>query len=242
VKSPEKLLEKEDVMATIRPLIMANSLHGFTIHAADGALGRIEDFYFNDQTWKIYHVVADLGNWLSDRKVLLLPELLGHADWRKKFIEARTTRELIRNSPDSDTILPVGLQIEKQKNFLIMQEPFIPEALWGMHQYVEPSPFGERKEDPHLRSTRILKGCAIESDDHKSVGTILDFLIDTETWEIRFILLKADDSRVFLAQPGIVQSIDVANRIITITHPDDERKDWQEYDPHYMALLEIAQQ
>jgi hypothetical protein len=229
-------------MATIRPLIMANSLHGFEIHASDGALGRIEDFYFNDQTWKIYHMVVDLGNWLSGRKVLLLPELLGHADWRKKFIEARTTKELIRKSPDSDTVLPVGLQIERQKNQLLMQEPFIPEAMWGMHQYIESSPFAGQNDDSHLRSTRILKGCAIESDDHKSVGSVLDFLVDTESWEIRFILLKADDSRIFLAHPGIVQSIDVSNRIITVAHPDDERRDWQEYDPHYMALLEMARQ
>jgi hypothetical protein len=234
-------LEKEGIMQNIRPLIMANSLRGFGIHAADGALGHIDDFYFNDQTWKIYHTVVDIGHWLPGRKVLLLPDLLGHADWRKKFIEARTTKEQIRNSPDSDTTLPVGLQIERMKEQFIMQEPFIPEALWGMHQSVAPPSSTEWKEDPHLRSTWILKGCAVESDDHKSVGSILDFLIDTEAWEIRFLLLKSEDSRIFLVQPGIVQSIDVANRAITVMHPDDEKKEWQEYDPHHMALLEIAQ-
>jgi hypothetical protein len=123
----------------------------------------------------------------------------------------------------------------------MMQEPFIPGASWGMHQYIAPATSAERMEDPHLRSTWILKGSAVESDDHKRMGSILDFLIDTEAWEIRFLLLKSDDSRIFLVQPGIVQSIDEANQAVTIMHPDDERKEWQEYDPHHMALLEIAQ-
>ena len=225
-------------MKSIRPLILANSLRGFTIHAKDGPLGRIEDFFFNDQTWKIFRVAVDLGHWLPGRKVLLLPHLLGHADWRKKFIDARTTTEQIRNSPDMESALPVGLQIERDMTrFIMQQDTFVPEAWLGMHQYVEPhSP--EQRDDPHLRSTMILKGCAVESDGHKSVGSVLDFLIDTENWDIRFLLLKTGDSRVFLTQVGIVQSIDVANRKITILHPDDGIQDWQEYDPHYMALLE----
>jgi hypothetical protein len=225
-------------MQSIRPLILANSLHGFSIQASDGALGRIEDFYFNDQTWKIYYTVVDLGHWLPGRKVLLLPHLLGHADWRKKFIEARTTKEQIRNSPDFETKLPVGMQLERLKDqYIIQHDIFFPEAWWGMHQYVS-SP---SEDDPHLRSTMILKGCTVDSDDHTSVGSVLDFLIDTENWEIRFLLLKANDSRIFLTQPGIVQSINVANRIITVIHPDDEKKGWQEYDPNHMALLETVQ-
>ena len=221
---------------------MANSLHGFEIHASDGTKGRIDDFYFNDQTWKIYHVVVDISSWMSERKVVLLPDIFGHADWRKKYIEARTTKQRISESPDSDTVLPVALQIEKQINMSIMQDASVPEAYWGMHQYVEPWKKVEKENvDPHLRSTRILKDCAIISEDHRKFGRILDFLIDTDTWEVRFLLIKTDDARIFLAESGIVKSIDVSNRTITVIHPEEEKKEWQEYDAHHMALLELTQ-
>src|SRR5664279_4420981 len=115
-------------MHSVKSLIMANSLHGFSIHALDGSLGHIEDFFFNDQAWSIRNVVVDLGTWLPGRKVLLLPDLLGHADWLKKFIETNSTKAAIENSPDWDTSLPVGLQSERQKyQFIMQQEPYAPE-------------------------------------------------------------------------------------------------------------------
>lgn len=226
-------------MRTIRPLVLANSLHGFHIHATDGPLGRVDDFYFSDDTWEIHHVVADLGGFLPGRKVLLLPDILGHADWRKKFIEARTSRELIRKSPDAETTPPVAVQKEREMAPLISGDPFLPEASWGMHQYV-PGPSGRSDPpDPHLRSTRILRGCSIIDERKMYLGYVDDFLVDTATWEVRFVFLKTMDSRVFLVDPGIVKSIDIENRKITIRHPDDIKAEWQEYDPHHMALLEI---
>ena len=229
-------------MQNMKPLIMANSLHGFEIHAEDGVVGPIEDFYFNDQTWKISHVVANVGDWLWDRKVLFDPELLGHADWRKKFIEASATKEKIINSPDYKTALPVALQIEKQVYQPLIAMATVPEAYWGMHQYIEPLTTDRNgNPDPHLQSARIIKDSTLISEDGKGFGRLLDFLIDTETWDIRFLLLKTNDSRVFLAQPGIVKSIDVSRKTISVIHPEEEKKEWMEYDPHYMALLEIAQ-
>jgi hypothetical protein len=227
-------------MRNIRPLVLANSLHGFHIHAQDGPLGRIDDFYFSDESWKINHVVIDLGTWLPGKKVLLLPDILGNADWRKKFIEARTNKALIRNSPDANTMLPVALQVEREIVRTIAEDPFLPEASWGMHQYVPEGIVGEKTtNDPHLRSTRILKDCPIIDEKHAYLGSVNDFLVDTGTWEVRFMFLKTNDSRVFLVDPTGVKSIDIENRKITIRHPDDIKAEWQEYDPHHMALLEI---
>lgn len=228
-------------MQNLKPLILANTLHGFDIHAEDGAIGYIDDIYFNDQSWEIYRIVVDLGRWLPDRKVLLMPETLGQVDWRKKNIEVRMTKEQIHKSPDFDTALPVARQIEKQQNSLFMENNFFPEVLFGMHQYVEPSPGNEQnKDDPHLRSTMILKECSLVSQSHKNLGTLHDFLIDTEAWNIRFLLMKTNDSRFLLAKTDIVQSIEVSDRTITVNHSDDEKNEWQEYDPHYMVLLETV--
>jgi hypothetical protein len=230
-------------MRNIRSLVLANSLHGFHIHAKDGPLGRIDDFYFNDESWKINHVVVDLGIWLPGKKVLLSPDILGNADWRKKFIEARTNKENIRTSPDADTILPVALQREREIVRTIAEDPFWPEASAGMHQYIPAYIGGDKTvDDPHVRSTRILKDSSIIDENLAYLGSVTDFLVDTETWQIRFMFLKTMDSRVFLVHPESVRSINVENRKITIRHPEDEKAEWQEYDPHYMAVLETVGQ
>ena len=54
-------------------------LKGNTIVAPDGDIGKVDDFYFDDKSWTIRYLVADTGNWLLDRKVLISPIALGKA-------------------------------------------------------------------------------------------------------------------------------------------------------------------
>ena len=48
-----------------------NSLIGYHMQATDGKIGKIEDFYLDDETWTIRYLVVKTGNWLSGRKVLI---------------------------------------------------------------------------------------------------------------------------------------------------------------------------
>jgi hypothetical protein len=56
-------------------------LRGYAIRAIDGVIGKVDDFYFGDDTWAIRYLVVDTGRWLSGRKVLISPIALGHAGW-----------------------------------------------------------------------------------------------------------------------------------------------------------------
>ena len=56
-------------------------LKGNTIVATDGDIGKVNDFYFDDKSWTIRYLVADTGNWLLGRKVLLSPIAVGKADF-----------------------------------------------------------------------------------------------------------------------------------------------------------------
>jgi len=49
-------------------------LNGNKLAALDGDLGHVKDFYFDDRTWAVRYVVADTGNWLPGRMVLLSPK------------------------------------------------------------------------------------------------------------------------------------------------------------------------
>ena len=45
-------------------------IRGLTVEARDGAIGEVEDLYFDDQSWAVRYYVVDTGKWLPGRKVL----------------------------------------------------------------------------------------------------------------------------------------------------------------------------
>ena len=60
-----------------------SSMIGYAIRATDGDLGKVNEFYFDDQTWTIRYIVVETGNWLSGRKVLISPVALANQNWNR---------------------------------------------------------------------------------------------------------------------------------------------------------------
>ena len=58
----------------------ASAIKGYAIAASDGRIGTVSDFLFDDDSWLVRWLVVDTGNWLSGRKVLLPPSVLGQLD------------------------------------------------------------------------------------------------------------------------------------------------------------------
>ena len=48
-------------------------LRGYAIRGTDGVIGKVDDFYFDDEDWFIRYLVVNTGSWLSGRKVLISP-------------------------------------------------------------------------------------------------------------------------------------------------------------------------
>ena len=57
----------------------ATTITGYAIAAKDGSLGSVSDFLFDDESWLIRWLIVDTGKWLSGRKALLPPFVLGHS-------------------------------------------------------------------------------------------------------------------------------------------------------------------
>ncbi len=51
-------------------LYKAKTLKGYTLKSLVGEIGKVREFYFDDQHWAIRYLVADTGNWLTGRQVL----------------------------------------------------------------------------------------------------------------------------------------------------------------------------
>src|SRR4051794_28136384 len=87
-------------------------LRDYTIGAADGDIGHVDDVYFDDVSWTVRYVVADTGGWLSGRKVLLSPAVLRGIEPAGSRVRTELTRREVEASPSIDTDKPVSRQQE----------------------------------------------------------------------------------------------------------------------------------
>jgi len=67
-------------------------LEGLTIGATDGTIGKVKDFYFDDEAWVIRYMVADTSKWLGGRDVLISPYSLGQPDWDGRALRLLSPR------------------------------------------------------------------------------------------------------------------------------------------------------
>jgi len=71
--------ESADHQNTTQQTIMlskAKTLKGYKMQSLDGEIGKVKEFYFDDRHWTIRYLVAETGNWLVDRQVLISPYAL----------------------------------------------------------------------------------------------------------------------------------------------------------------------
>jgi uncharacterized protein YrrD len=170
--------------------------YGEKLHASDGEIGHVRDFYFDDKTWTIRYLVADTGGWLTGRLVLISPQALGHLYPEGKVLLVNLSRQQIENSPSIDEHKPVSRQHEEEYHrhygYAYYAESW---PLWGLAGYpvvVPPPPVSEAKQqgvDSHLRSARSISGYSVEASDG-TVGEVADFMIDGRTWIIRDIVVE----------------------------------------------------
>jgi sporulation protein YlmC with PRC-barrel domain len=48
-------------------------LFGYDIQADDGEIGKVHDFYFDEEEWTTRYLVVDTGPWFLGEKVLIAP-------------------------------------------------------------------------------------------------------------------------------------------------------------------------
>ena len=87
-------------------------LPSYTIGATDGDIGSVADVYFDDQTWTVRYIVADTGNWLPGRRVLISPLSVEEPSWSLRRLGVRLTKGEVKDSPEIDTAQPVSRQHE----------------------------------------------------------------------------------------------------------------------------------
>jgi uncharacterized protein YrrD len=225
-------------------------LEGFTLRETDGEIGKVEDFYFDDQSWTIRYLIVRTGGWLSGRKVLISPSVVQQPDWENKEFPVKLTKKQIENSPDIDTDKPVSRQQEEQ---LASYYPW--EGYWGSEPYehgagifgmmpgelyesenvVVENPAGnlnKEHSDPHLRSTDEMKGYAIHATDGE-IGKVDDFIVDDRNWKISFLVVDTgtwlDRDKVLLPTKWIT-GVKWDNSVVIVSISTDAVQNSPAYD------------
>jgi hypothetical protein len=80
----------------------ARDVRGYEIQGTDEAIGHVEDFIVDDESWQVRYLVVDTSNWWFGKKVLVAPDWATRISWEEGKVFVDMTREAIRTSPEWD--------------------------------------------------------------------------------------------------------------------------------------------
>ena len=200
-----------------------NKLIGYTIRATDGELGKVDDFYFDDHSWTIRYLVVNTGGWLSGRRVLIAAAALGQPEWESRTFPVNLTRDQVRNSPSTDTDMPVSRQHEIELHSYYEWPIYWNSCIWGSNiEMFSPTPrtpspvplepnstAPQSSADPHLRSTHVITYYRIHATDG-DIGHVNDFIVNDQTWSIGYLVVDTRNwlpGRRVLVSPQWIKSV-----------------------------------
>jgi hypothetical protein len=80
---------------------------GYTVQAADGEAGTIEDCVIEDILWGVHRIVVSMKQ-PSHRSILLPPDAVDSISWSGKSVQVNLTREDLFRHPEFDPAQPVS--------------------------------------------------------------------------------------------------------------------------------------
>ena len=227
-------------------------IEGCRILATDGDIGKVKDLYFDDERWVIRYLVVDTGGWLTGRQVLISPYAVKSADAVVGSIAVDLTRDRVAHSPDIDTDRPVSRQHETELSHYYGYPLY-----WSYTSYwpggrvpgatVPPTAdlleleerrladqmMQSRPADAHLRSARKVRRYRIAATDH-GVGHVEDFLINDETWAIRYLIVNTHNwlpGHQVLIGVERVQAVDWVEKAVRVDQARAEVAHSAPFDP-----------
>lgn len=215
----------------------AKELRSTRLQAIDGEIGPLDDLFFDDFEWKVRYLVANTGNWLSGRRILLSPLAMTGAPDANSHIHMNLTTRQIEHSPRVDEAKPVSRQqeIDLHTYYGWNYYGFGP-GVGGMYSGAPAGrpeqDDGTHAEDPHLRSAEEVAGYRISATDEE-LGHVEDFIVDDTTWQIRYMVVDTAPlwfGKKVLLSPLWIQQVDWSNRRVKVSLPAAEIKEAPEWD------------
>jgi hypothetical protein len=90
----------------------ARSLQDYHVQATDGAVGYIEDFILDDESWGVRYLVVDTKHWFGGKRVLISSEWVEGIDRPGRMVLLTLSQKQVKDSPPYDPSQPVNRQDE----------------------------------------------------------------------------------------------------------------------------------
>jgi len=102
------------IKAHLRSINEMAGFYGYQIQALDHAFGRIEQFIFDDQNWRIRYLVADTHTWIPGKRVLLAPQWIAWISWSEARAYVDFDAETIRRAPEYELSAEITPEFEQK--------------------------------------------------------------------------------------------------------------------------------
>jgi len=229
-------------------LYRMEKLIGLSIRGSDGELGKVRDVYFDDHRWTARYLVVDTGGWLEARRVLISPMSIETIDWDTRSVPVKLTRQQVKGSPAIDTDKAVSRQHELDLlGYYGYPRYWGGPLMWGTTSYPypmsptllipaatgSPAEHASAPDDPQLRSARAVRSYHLRTTN-ASIGHVEDFLIDDESWAMRYIVVDTREwwpENHVLISPQWITAIDQSDKLVTVDVTRDTLQRAPEYDP-----------
>lgn len=204
-----------------------SALQRLPIHAQDGDIGKVSDFYFDDESWHLRYLIADIGNWLQDRRVLLSPIAIHSVDDTALTVDL--TKDLIKDSPSIDHEKPISRQFEVDLfNYYSWTPYWRPSLIAGdLGSFIPLPPITKTQqegleeevhEENHLRSIAEVHGYAIETTDGH-IGSLSDWVVRRDDWLLRYFVVDTGNwlpGKKVVLPPSWITEIDWAEMTVRL--------------------------
>jgi len=217
-------------------LVSLKELSGSTVKATDGDVGQIKDVYFDDRSWVIRFLVLDTHPWLPlSQKVLISPIALGEFSSQDDTLSVSFNKDAIKDCPKIEEHETVSREFEKAyHDYFGYGYYWTGEGAWGEYAYptalfhgtilpIDNTNEGTVENDNleqtnHLRSANEVEHYDVDAVDGKK-GYIKDFIWDTYTWSLRYLVIDTRDwlpgGKKVLISPDQFETLNWGSKTVT---------------------------
>jgi len=222
------------------------SLIGYEVLASDSSTGYVDDFLFDDLSWKVRYMRLNMGFWRPGKRALISPLSIAGIDNEKEKIHLNLSSDIIRSSPDWDAKIPVSLTHELMLHkhygwkFSVTHDSLITHLSTLKENVVR-----EHENnldwgilfDKHLQSINEIGGLHIVGEGGKTLGKLSDWALDDETWAIPFLMINLRNGKITVLDPLVIKNFNVGKKTIMTTLTDEQTGELIEYYAGQTAIV-----
>lgn len=107
----EAMGQATDTESNLRSL---REVTGYAVHATDGDIGSLVDFFADDGDWRMRYLLVDTTKWLPGKRVLVSPDWILRVSWSERAVYVNIPRNKVENCPEYDPKKAIDREQERR--------------------------------------------------------------------------------------------------------------------------------